>query len=195
MERCEADPDRFRHGECCPLPGAGVFPPMKLTENRQIALIGGGILLLDQISKQVVLRVLGTEEQFDVLPGFFKLVHWQNRGAAWSLFSTMDGSNFVLAAVSFLAFIALIVFRRHFGADTRQGRIALGLVMGGIVGNLIDRLVHHHVIDFVRFYVHSRNGQEVGFPAFNVADTAICVGVGLMFIQAWITESRAPKSG
>jgi signal peptidase II len=164
---------------------------MRLNGNRQMAAICAGVFALDQLTKQIVLRVLGTEESVDVFPGFFKLVHWQNRGAAWSLFSTMDGSNYVLAAVSLVAFGALIKFRHHFGAETRTGRIALGLVMGGILGNLCDRLFIHHVVDFLRFYLHSRTGQEVGFPAFNVADSAICIGVGLMFIQAWIAESSS----
>lgn len=166
---------------------------MKLNGNQQMAAICAGVFALDQLTKQIVLRVLGTEESVDVLPGFFKLVHWQNRGAAWSLFSTMDGSNYVLAAVSLLAFGALIWFRQHFGAETRIGRIALALVMGGILGNLCDRIFIGHVVDFIRFYLHSRNGLEVGFPAFNIADSGICVGVGLMFIQAWIAES-APRS-
>jgi signal peptidase II len=169
---------------------------MKLNGNRQMAAICASVFVLDQLTKQIVLRALGTEESREVFPGFFKLVHWQNRGAAWSLFSTMNGSNYVLAAVSLMAFGALVRFRHHFGADTRIGRISLGLVMGGILGNLSDRLFIHHVVDFLRFYLHSRSGLEVGFPAFNVADSAICIGVGLMFIQAWIAEStnRTGKS-
>ncbi len=167
---------------------------MKLTGNQQMAWICAGVFALDQLTKQIVLRFLGTEESREVIPGFFKLVHWQNRGAAWSLFSTVDGSNFVLAAVSLVAFGALIWFRNHFGAETRMGRIALGLVMGGILGNFCDRIFIHHVVDFLRFYLDSRSGLEVGFPAFNVADSAICVGVGLMFIQAWITEAAQRPS-
>ena len=61
----------------------------------------------------------------------------------------------------------------------------MGLLMGGIVGNLIDRVVYQHVVDFIRFYLHQRGGEERGYPAFNIADMAICVGVGILFVQAW----------
>lgn len=167
---------------------------MKPSGNQQMAGICAGVFALDQLTKQIVLRFLGTEESKELIPGFFKLVHWQNRGAAWSLFSTMHGSNYVLAAVSLLAFGALIRFRNHFAAETRIGRVALGLVMGGILGNFCDRIIIQHVVDFLRFYVHSRSGLEVGFPAFNVADSAICVGVGLMFVQAWVSEASAHQT-
>jgi signal peptidase II len=162
---------------------------MKLTGNQRLFWIAFGVFGLDQLTKQIVLRALGSTEEVDLFPGFFKLVHWQNRGAAWSLFSGMDGSSHVLAAVSVVAFAALVYFRRHFGSDTVVGQVALGLVMGGILGNLCDRIFIHHVVDFLRFYLFTRSHQEIGFPAFNVADSAICVGVGLMFIQAWIAES------
>ena len=67
------------------------------------------------------------------------------------------------------------------------GQISLGLIFGGIVGNLIDRLLpsRQHVIDFLYFYVVRRDGSEAGFPAFNVADSAICIGVGLLFVLSW----------
>ena len=75
-----------------------------------------------------------------------------------------------------------------------MGQFALGLIFGGIVGNLIDRLTVKHVIDFIYFYVEQRGGKEIGFPAFNVADSAICTGVGLIFLLTWTgasTPSRA----
>ena len=61
----------------------------------------------------------------------------------------------------------------------------MGMLIGGIVGNLIDRVVYQHVVDFIRFYLHQRGGGEIGYPAFNIADMAICVGVGMLFVQAW----------
>ena len=75
--------------------------------------------------------------------------------------------------------------RRHFGAETALGQLALGLILGGVVGNLVDRVVHHHVVDFLQFYIPFR------FPAFNVADSGICTGVGLMFVQSF----QKPKPG
>jgi signal peptidase II len=68
------------------------------------------------------------------------------------------------------------------------GQIAFGLIFGGIAGNLADRLIRHEVVDFIRFYLQQRGGDEIGFPAFNVADTAICTGVALIFLITWKNE-------
>jgi len=65
------------------------------------------------------------------------------------------------------------------------GQISLGLIFGGIAGNLVDRFLRKHVIDFLYFYLERRGGGEIGFPAFNVADAAICSGVGLLFLLSW----------
>jgi signal peptidase II len=123
-----------------------------------------------------------------IIDGFFKFVHWGNTGAAWSLFR---GNNNLLALVALAALVVLYFSRHHFDSRTLLGQIAFGLIFGGIVGNLIDRLWAGHVIDFIYFYIQ-RNGSEVGFPAFNVADSAICTGVGLVFLITWKTE-RTPK--
>ena len=114
-----------------------------------------------------------------VLDGFFKFVHWGNTGAAWSFSS---GNNEVLADHFALALLLLFIYRELFRHPhpPRPGRPWLNLWR------------HHrkpdrspfvgHVIDFLRFYLYQRGGTEIGFPAFNVADTAICTGVGLLFL-------------
>ena len=130
---------------------------MKLTANQRLFWIGFIVFALDQLTKQAVLRFLGTHEEREVVTGFFKFVHWKNSGAAWSLFSTMDGSSKVLAAVSLVAFFALLYFRKHFGSESRLGQLALGLVFGGILGNFCDRLFLNHVVDFIRFYLRTRS--------------------------------------
>jgi signal peptidase II len=91
--------------------------------------------------------------------------------------------------------IALWIFRRHFEADRPAGQAALGLLFGGIAGNLTDRVLptRQHVIDFIRFYLVPREGGEMGFPAFNVADTAICIGVGLLLLLSWQSDVPRPS--
>jgi signal peptidase II len=126
-----------------------------------------------------VLNFLSYRAQQIVVDGFLKIVHWGNTGAAWSLFY---GNNELLAGVALVALLVLLLGHNHFDSRRTAGQIALGLMCGGIMGNLADRLQVGHVIDFIRFYIQQRGGGEVGFPAFNVADTAICVGVGLMFV-------------
>ena len=158
------------------------------TPNRRIAMIGLLVIGLDQLTKQVVLRFLGYAQEKVVVEGFFKFVQWGNTGAAWSLFR---GNNQLLAVVAVVALGVLFFSRHHFDSRTLRGQVAFGLIVGGIVGNLIDRLWAGHVIDFIYFYVQQRGGTEVGFPAFNVADSAICTGVGLIFLITWKSERAA----
>jgi len=155
------------------------------TPNRRIGLIALAIVALDQFTKGLVLRLLGYAQEKIIVEGFFKFVHWQNTGAAWSLFR---GNNHLLAVVALLALVVLFFSRHHFDSRTLLGQVAFGLIFGGIVGNLIDRLWRGHVIDFIYFYLQQRSGSEIGFPAFNVADSAICTGVGLIFLITWKNE-------
>ena len=152
------------------------------TPNTRMAVVAAVIFFFDQVTKWSVLRFLNQNHERIVIDGFFKFVHWGNTGAAWSLFKD---KNEYLAIVSLVALLALFLFRRHFDTHTLWGQLALGLIFGGILGNLYDRLFREHVIDFIRFYLHRRGGDEIGFPAFNIADSAICVGVGLLFILSW----------
>jgi signal peptidase II len=71
------------------------------------------------------------------------------------------------------------------------GQLSLGLIFGGIAGNLLDRFLHGHVVDFIYFFVSRRGGGEIGFPAFNVADSAICTGVGLLFLLSWQKDAAS----
>ena len=164
-------------------PNGGVTTPKATINNARILLVALLTLALDQLTKWVVIQKLPFNgEPVAVVDGFFELVHFGNTGAAWSLFS---GQNFWLALFSLAALIFLWVSRRQFGAEKALGQVALGLILGGVVGNLIDRVVHHHVVDFLQFYI------PFHFPAFNVADSGICTGVGLMFLQSF----RKPKPG
>ncbi len=159
--------------------------------NRGIIALALVVLALDQFTKWLVVRTLNLSDETVVIPGFFKLVHWGNTGAAWSQFS---GNNAALALVAVFALVALFLTRHHFNSHTLSGQIAFGLIFGGIAGNLTDRLLpsRQAVVDFLYFYLQQRNGGIIDFPAFNVADTAICTGVGLIFIITWKTE-HTPK--
>ncbi|HWF18075.1 MAG TPA: signal peptidase II [Verrucomicrobiae bacterium] len=159
---------------------------MLSTENGRIAIVAVIVLVLDQLTKQLVNRLLPMETDEKILiPGFFKFVHWGNTGAAWSLFS---GNNGFLAIVALIALFILFRSRHHFDAHTLMGQIALGLIFGGIIGNLTDRLRVGHVTDFLYFHLQRRGGPDIGFPAFNIADSAICIGVGLIFILSLRSE-------
>jgi signal peptidase II len=162
---------------------------MLSTENGRITVVAAVVLLLDQLTKQLVNHLLPLETDEKILiPGFFKFVHWGNTGAAWSLFS---GNNGLLAIIALVALFILFRSRHHFDAHTLMGQVALGLIFGGIIGNLVDRLRVGHVTDFLYFHMQRRGGTEIGFPAFNVADSAICIGVGLIFILS-LRNEKAP---
>lgn len=151
-----------------------------------VALIAVTIAALDQLSKWLVVRSIRPEETRMVISGCFSLVNWPNTGAAWGVFKDY---NLLLTVVSVLAVLGLYLFRRTFQLHRLSSRIALGLIAGGIIGNLIDRVRVHHVIDFLSFYVGPYH-----WPAFNVADSAICIGVGLYIIMSWRNDGAAEKS-
>ncbi|MCO5051169.1 MAG: signal peptidase II [Verrucomicrobiae bacterium] len=163
--------------------------PATSSPTRRLLVVAASLYALDQLTKSIVLQFLGQWQERVIIPGFFKFVHWGNTGAAWSFLS---GNNKLLAGVAAVALVGLFLARKHFDLRSRLGQFAFGAILGGIAGNLTDRLLpsRQHVIDFLRFYLDTARG-EVGFPAFNVADSAICVGVALIFWVTWRTEKMA----
>jgi signal peptidase II len=133
-----------------------------------------GIVLFDQITKHLVELRIPYGHAIPVIAGFFDLSHVHNTGAAWGM---LQGLNHWLVALSIVMLGMMIVFRKHFISDSLLSRVAAGLILGGIVGNLLDRLRNGHVVDFLDFHWGAH-----AFPAFNVADSAICVGVVLYMI-------------
>jgi signal peptidase II len=161
--------------------------------NRRIAALAAVVFALDQFTKWLVLRSIPEYDERVVIPGFFNLAHRVNTGAAWSLFT---GNNALLATVALVALVALYLSRHHFSAHRLLGQFAFGLIFGGIIGNLTDRLLpsRHAVVDFLHFYLQRRGSYTpLDFPAFNVADSAICTGVALIFLINWKNED-APKT-
>lgn len=150
-------------------------------------LIAIGVTLLDQAGKFLIRRHFDLYESLPVIPGLFNLRYIQNTGAAWGM---LAGMHHWLAALSVAVLAALVFFRRSFFNDGRLDRMALGLIIGGIAGNLIDRVRLNYVVDFLDFHWGAHH-----FPAFNVADAAICSGVGLymlsQILQARLQRHRA----
>lgn len=170
----------------------GVVATILKTPNRRIAVIALVVFILDQFTKFLVLQFLHKGQERVIIEGFFKFVYWGNTGAAWSMFR---GYNELLAIVALVALLVLFLSRHHFESGTFLGQIAFGLVFGGIAGNLTDRLLpsRREVIDFLYFYLEQRSGNEIGFPAFNVADSGICIGVALVFWITWKSDRTNAK--
>ncbi len=142
--------------------------------------LGGIIVALDQYSKKIVTDNLPYRAEVEVLP-FFSWVHWQNAGAAFSFLDDAGGWQrwaFVVLALGFSAFL-LFELRRLRRGDWVQA-LAFALILGGALGNMIDRALLGYVIDFLKF--HWGTGY---FPAFNLADSAIFLGAALWFTQIW----------
>lgn len=137
------------------------------------------MLVLDQITKLIISKFMLLGEAHPVITNFFSLVHWGNTGAAWSLFS---GKNLLLGCIGIVALFLLYYFRRQLEFQCVGGQIAMGMIMGGILGNALDRFFRGHVVDFLYFYVVAGSGREIGYPAFNVADISITSGVCFLFL-------------
>ena len=162
---------------------------------RRIFAVAAIIYVLDQFTKWLVLCRILPGDEIEVIPGFFNLTHRANTGAAWSLFT---GNNAALAGIALIALVALFLTRHHFSAHRLLGQLAFGLIFGGIVGNLTDRLLpsRHAVVDFLHFFMTRRGSSEpLDFPAFNIADSAICTGVALIFLVNWKSEPKPVSSG
>lgn len=154
------------------------------------------VLILDQVTKVTIERSLDFGAHIPILPGFFDIVHFRNTGAAFGMFSGLSEAVrapffYVVAGV---AAILLLLFFRSLRDDERLMPVALALVLGGIAGNIVDRVRLGSVVDFLRFYWgdavanFSLFGYAIHFPlewpAFNVADSAICVAMALIVIAA-----------
>lgn len=146
----------------------------------QVLLLSIAIIVLDQITKYLVTLYFHLSDTTVIIPGYFSLTYIRNNGAAWGMFG---GWNGLLVALSAIVLILLIIFRRSFLTDSLIHRISLGLMLGGIAGNLFDRIRYQYVVDFLDFYWRNHH-----FPAFNVADSAICVGVGLYMISSFLAR-------
>lgn len=144
------------------------------------------VILLDQAAKEWVRNAFSLHESLPVAPGFFNLTYIRNTGAAWGMFS---GQNLALAVLAFAMLVLLVVFRRKLLPPGRLPRIALGLLCGGIVGNLFDRLRLDYVVDYLDFYI-----RDWHWPAFNIADAAICVSVGIYILSSFFAPPAAGES-
>ena len=141
---------------------------------------------LDQATKWLVIRALPFDSERPVIPGFFTLVHWVNTGAAFSSFSEKNGVFIVISAITL---VALAVFAIRGAFQQAATRVALCLLSAGVLGNLTDRIRHHHVVDFLLFNLHVPFANP--WPAFNVADSCICIAAGILVVSAWREERKS----
>ena len=151
-------------------------------------LIAFGVVLLDRWSKHMVEQRIALYTHIQIIPGFFRLTHTENTGAAFSLFadSTAPWKTGLLIAFSVIALVvfSILLWKNHH-AQVATG-VGLALIMGGALGNLWDRLARGRVVDFLLFYV-----KRYQWPVFNLADSAIVVGAGLLVLEILFHKSSA----
>jgi len=149
-----------------------------------VPLISSLVIILDFFTKKLVVARVPFYESIAVLP-FLRIVHVENKGAAFGLFSSLGNSVFMAVAVFAVAMIVFYLLKHSQGKEV----YALSLIIGGAIGNLIDRIRIGKVIDFIDFYV-----GDWHWPAFNVADSALTIGI-VLFIWSNLLVKRVRKPG
>ena len=143
-------------------------------------------LALDQGTKLLAMTSMELHETVEIIPGWFNLTYVRNPGAAWSM---LAGFPWLLLGFGVAAAALIVIFFRRWSEGFPERYCALGLIESGIVGNSIDRLWHGSVIDF--FHVHCYNYYH--YPIFNVADCAICIGVGIFVLSSLLRKNGPEK--
>jgi len=155
-------------------------------------LLAIGVFIIDRITKRIIRGGVSVWDNIVVIPGFFSIVHAENRGAAFGFLSESTSplrTTFLVgisgAVMLLIGYVLWNPGRAGLG-EGRLSRCGLACILGGAAGNLFDRMTTGTVTDFLEFYFGSYQ-----FPAFNAADTAITVGAGLLLLEMWLT--RHPK--
>ena len=157
--------------------------------------LAAAVVALDQLTKAWIIATYPLGTELEIIPGFFRLVHARNRGIAFGILGASGPTvQLILLALvaGIVAFVAWQLTRA--GGDGLAGA-GLALVLGGAIGNIIDRVLRGEVVDFLDFYLVT-GGREHHWPAFNVADSAISVGACCVILAEILThlrEKRAPR--
>jgi signal peptidase II len=151
-------------------------------------LIAFIVVLMDRLSKLAVEHKIPLHDGIQIIPGFFRLTHLENRGAAFGLFadSPSEWKVAILVLFSVVALVVVSVLLWKSGHAMSTTGVGLALILGGAIGNLWDRLSAGHVTDFLLFYV-----RDYQWPAFNVADSAIVIGAGLLVVEILFSKTPA----
>jgi signal peptidase II len=140
-------------------------------------------LILDQWTKVLARQHLRGHGVKVVVPNYFDLRYAENPGVAFSMLQEVPGGRVLLTLLAIAAFVLVVIYLRRTPNESTRLHVALGLVGGGAIGNLIDRVLYARVTDFIvwKYYEHD-------WPVFNIADAALCIGVGLMVLDMFLTR-------
>lgn len=155
----------------------GYSRSMAIAKVAKLLIVSGSIIVLDQISKMIILRSMPLYESIPVIPGFFSITHIHNPGGAFGFLAGQgpEVRSLLFLALSSLAAVAVVLFYVRTPASYSWLSTALLLIFGGAIGNMIDRVRFGEVVDFLDFYAGSYH-----WPVFNVADSGITVGMAIL---------------
>jgi signal peptidase II len=158
------------------------FPRIKESALYRAAyfIVSLAVLLLDQWTKGIITRTFDVHQSSPVIGGLFDLTYVRNSGAAFGLFASVDSSikAVILNSVAVLVFIVVSAYALRSSHKSVRLQVGFALILGGAIGNLMDRVRFGYVVDFLDFSISGHH-----WPAFNVADSSICIGVGLLFLD------------
>lgn len=140
------------------------------------------VILIDQWTKWLVVRYMELGESIPIIENVLYITSHRNRGAAWGM---LQGQFWLFYLITIVVVVGIVIYIQRLQPTQRLFGIALGLMLGGALGNFIDRVFRKEVVDFIHAYIFSYS-----FPIFNVADAALTIGVALMFIYTWIEEKQ-----
>ena len=142
--------------------------------------ITAAVILFDLWTKWLVVRKIDLHEAIPIIPNFFQLVHVRNTGAAFGIGANTSSKiiPLLLNGGAIAVFCLVVVYALRSAATDRLLQTGLHLILGGAIGNLLDRFRFGYVVDFLDVYVRDKH-----WPAFNIADSAICIGIGLLFLD------------
>jgi len=154
-----------------------------------LSIVAIPLIVLDQATKLIIVRTMELHTIIPIIRNFFDIVHARNQGAAFGVLRDSSIRLPFLIGVSLLAAVVIVFVFRKLRPDQKLSAWGLSLVLSGAVGNLIDRIRFGEVVDFLSVHWH-----EHYWPAFNVADSAICIGVGLLALDMILEEKRKKKA-
>jgi signal peptidase II len=143
------------------------------------------VILADQFTKWLIVKNMELGESIPIIHNVLYITSHRNRGAAWGI---LQNQMWFFYIITIIFVIAVVFYIQKYGKKDKFLGISLGLILGGAIGNFIDRVFRKEVVDFIHTYIFSYN-----FPVFNVADSALCVGVALIFIQTLLEGRKKEK--
>ena len=148
-------------------------------------LIALFVIVIDQVSKWIIVKEMEYGQSIPIIDNVLYITSHRNTGAAWGILEDRMWFFYVITVI-FVIFI--VIYMQKFAKTDKLLGISLGLILGGAIGNFIDRVFRKEVVDFIHTYIFSYN-----FPVFNIADSALCVGVMLIIIQTLLEGKKAKE--